>query len=75
MSILNFLFGGSGGSSDDNVRIEGRQSKEHTHRDGTRGHDIYAARVSCRGGDCSEKNAGWGHISVGENGSKTGHVR
>jgi|ADurb_Gel_01_Slu_FD_contig_21_2592160_length_276_multi_4_in_0_out_0_1 hypothetical protein len=76
MGILSFLFGDSGGSShNDDVKIEGRRSQDHTHSDGTRGHDIYAARVSCRDGECTEKNAGWGHISVREDGSRTGHVK
>ena len=75
MGILSFLFGDSGNSSGDEVRIEGRQSHEHTHSDGTSGHDIYAAQVTCRDGECSEKNAEWGHISVREDGSRTGHVK
>jgi len=32
--------------SKNEVKIEGRSSNEHTHRDGTSGRDVYAARVS-----------------------------
>jgi len=71
MGIFSFLFG-----SGDSVRIEGRQSERHQHRDGTHGQDTYAAKVSYRGGEkTGEKNAGFGHISVGDDGSKTGHVK
>ncbi len=75
MGFFSSLFGGSSESSKDEVRIEGRQSSHHTHSDGTSGHDVYAAKVSCRGNECSEKNAGWGHISVGDDGSQKGHVK
>ena len=47
----------------DGVFIEGRQSKTHTHRDGTKGKDTYAAKVTYKDGvKVSEKNAGWSHI-------------
>lgn len=60
----------------DEVRIEERQSHEHTHSDGTKGHDIYAAEVSYRDGEpVHESNAGFGHISVGEDGSQSDHVK
>ncbi len=43
--------------------IEGRQGKEHTHRDGTTGKDTYAAKVTYKSGKkVDEKNAGWGHV-------------
>jgi len=71
MGIFSFLFG-----SGDSVRIEGRQSERHQHSDGTYGRDTYAAKVSYRDGEkVSEKNAGFGHISVSDSGSKTGHVK
>lgn len=70
MGLFDILFG-----SGDNVRIEGRQSDRHSHSDGTMGRDTYAAKVSCRDGVCTEKNAGFGHISVGDDGSQKGHVK
>lgn len=43
--------------------IEGRQGKEHQHKDGTTGKDTYAAKVTYKGGEkVSEKNADWGHV-------------
>jgi hypothetical protein len=47
----------------DEVKIEGRLSDEHTHKDGTRGRDIYAAKVAYRDGKkVHETDAGWGHV-------------
>jgi len=46
----------------DEVKVEGRLGDEHTHKDGTKGRDAYAAKVSYRDGKkVDEKNAGWGH--------------
>lgn len=78
MGLFDFLFGSGSSSSGsrDEVRIEGRQSKRHQHNDGTWGRDIYAAEVSCRDGEkVSERNAGWGHVSVGDDGSKSDHLK
>ncbi len=50
------------------VFIEGRKSRTHTHKNGTRGKDIYAAKVTYKGGKkMSEKSAGWGHIRIRSN--------
>ena len=52
-----------GNKPKDEVRVEGRLSKEHTHKDGTKGRDAYAARVVYRNGKkVDERNAGWGHV-------------
>lgn len=60
----------------DEVRIEGRQSREHTHSDGSRGTDTYAAKVTYRDGQkVSEQNAGWGHITNRNDGSSSDHVK
>lgn len=54
--------------------IEGRGSREHTHKDGTTGKDIYAAKVTYDHGEkVSEKDAGFGHISEGS--SNPDHVK
>lgn len=46
----------------DEVKVEGRLSNEHTHKDGTKGRDAYAAKVSYRNGvKVDERDAGWGH--------------
>lgn len=51
------------------VWVEGRASSSHTHNDGTRGRDVYAAKVSYQDGkSVGEKNAGWGHTQ--ERGSR-----
>lgn len=49
-------------SSKDEVKVEGRLGNEHTHKDGTKGRDAYAAKVSYRDGkNIDERNAEWGH--------------
>lgn len=50
--------------------IEGRESKSHRHEDGSWGRDIYAARVTYRGGEkvrekADYKNWGKEHIREG----------
>jgi len=51
----------------DEVVVEGRLSDEHTHKDGTKGRDAYAAKVSYRDGKkVDEKNANWGHAHYDE---------
>lgn len=73
MGLFSSLFGSD---SKDEVRIEGRKGNDHTHKDGSSGHDIYAAKVSYRDGNkTGEKNAEFGHVSVKEDGSKTGHLK
>ncbi|MDD3098685.1 MAG: hypothetical protein PHU82_02600 [Candidatus Pacebacteria bacterium] len=48
--------------SKNDVKVEGRLSKEHVHKDGTKGRDAYATKVSYRDGKkVDERNAGWGH--------------
>lgn len=50
-------------SSKDEVKVEGRLGNEHTHKDGTKGRDAYAAKVSYRDGkNIDERNAKWGHV-------------
>lgn len=57
----------------DEVRIEGRLSKEHTHNNGTRGCDIYAAKVIYHNGKkVYEKNAHWGHAHYNEEDDDSG---
>jgi len=52
----------------DEVKVEGRLGHEHTHRDGTKGKDAYAAKVAYRDGEkVYEKDAGWGHAPYEEN--------
>lgn len=58
MGFFNWLTG-----QKDGAFIEGRESKEHVHKDGTKGKDTYAAKVTYKGGEkVSEKNAGWDHV-------------
>jgi len=52
--------------------IEGKVSKEHTHKDGSSGRDVYASKSTYREGNkVSEKNAGWGHTHESSSGSGT----
>lgn len=73
MGLFSSLFSSD---SKDEIKIEGRKGNDHTHKDGTSGYDIYAAKVSYRDGNkTGEKNAEFGHVSVKEDGSKTDHLK
>lgn len=62
------------GGGKEGTFIEGRESKTHTHKDGSKGTDTYAAEVVYRDNSVvNEKDSGFGHIS---NGSSTpDHVK
>ena len=79
MGWFSDLFGSDNNSSDETeykVKIEGRKSENHRHKDGSNGHDIYAAKVTYKNNEkISEKNANFGHISVNENGDQKNHVK
>ena len=77
MGWFSDLFGSDNDSSETyEVKIEGRKSENHKHKDGSSGHDIYAAKVTYKNGEkISEKNAGYGHVSVDKNGNQKSHVK
>ena len=69
---------GDKSTGDDNdekyeVKVEGRLSKEHIHNNGTRGRDIYAAKVIYHNGkEIFERNAHWGHAHLNEEDNDNG---
>ena len=79
MGWFSDLFGSDNDSDNETkyeVKIEGRKSENHKHKDGSSGHDIYATKVTYKNGEkISEKNANYGHVSVDEAGNQKGHVK